>query len=163
MKSYADIRGEICDGDVFAVKNRGLFSIAVRVLTGESVNHVAVAVWIGDGLWVAEMREGRGYRLVRASGWLQENQGKLVFWVEAPPVVRGNDSMLRIVVETKAENPGYSNRTLVKVWSSQLVNRMKKGAMVCSMPIRLTQGSAIGCNTEGGAQPTSQDACCQHG
>ncbi len=87
MKSYADIRSDICDGDVFAVKNRGLVAIGIRVLTGESVNHIAVAVWIGDGLWIAEMREGRGDRLVRASQWLQENRGKLVFWVEAPSMV----------------------------------------------------------------------------
>ncbi len=79
-------------------------------------------------------RCGKG-RVIAWSGppqWLQENRGKLVFWVEAPPIVRGNDAVLRIVVETKVENPEYSSWTLVKVWLSQVVNRMKKGAMVCS-------------------------------
>ncbi len=131
VKPYAKIRDKIQDGDVFAVKNRGMFSIMIRLLTAESANHVAVLLWLENGLWVSEMRLS-GYRLVRASQWVKENKGRTVFWVEAPECVRGNCVVKKIVLETKTKNPDYSKWTLVKVWWSQLMNRMHHGAMVCS-------------------------------
>ncbi len=132
MKPYSKIRDRIQDGDVFAVKNRGMVSLFIRLITAESANHVAVLLWLTGGLWVAEMR-GSGYRLVRASQWIKENKGKVVFWVEAPECVRSNAAVVKkVVLETKTQNPDYSKWTLVKVWWSQLINRMDRGELVCS-------------------------------
>lgn len=55
---YDDIRRHIKNGDLIAVRGRGLFAAAIRLVTGSPYTHTAVALWFGDRLLVAETRGG---------------------------------------------------------------------------------------------------------
>jgi len=132
MVCYSDIRADMRDGDVLGVKARGLVAWTIRGLTGESLNHVAMLVWIDDGLWVGEMREGVGYRLVPASQWMAERADDLVFWIQAPEPVSGSRAVHDYVLRTRVESPRYSYLTLISVWWSQVRNIRTPGRLVCS-------------------------------
>lgn len=55
---YATARHEIKDGDLIAVKGRGLFAAVIRFVTQSAYTHTGIAVWIGGRLLVAETRGG---------------------------------------------------------------------------------------------------------
>lgn len=64
---YDDIRELINTGDLIAVKRRdSLFAQAIRFFTRSDVTHVGIAVWLQDGLWLAELNGG-GNHLVPLS------------------------------------------------------------------------------------------------
>lgn len=136
---YLEVHAKARHGDVFLVQGRGLVSWLIRVLTGESITHVAVilrpgnnSLMSGDGLWVAEMREFKGYQLVPARKWVSKalKQGRLWYGV-APEIVRGNGTTVERVAVSSQHQP-YSYRTLFRVWLSQLIGRKVPGALVCS-------------------------------
>ena len=126
--NYADIRHLVRDGDVLLVKRRGFVSGAIRALTGESYNHVAMLVWL-DGLWVAEYREFVGFQLLPASQWLEQADGT-VWWGTAP--VRGHKRLKGTVLAYRDDSPPYGYWTLAKVWWSQIRNKPGEGGDVCS-------------------------------
>jgi hypothetical protein len=66
---YADIRDQIRDGDLIAVRSKhsGLPALT-RFFTRSPYTHTAVAIWLGGGLWAAEMNAG-GNVLVPVSRW----------------------------------------------------------------------------------------------
>lgn len=66
---YADIRDQIRDGDLIAVRSnhRGLPALT-RFFTRSPYTHTAVAIWLDGGLWAAEMNAG-GNALVPLSRW----------------------------------------------------------------------------------------------
>lgn len=132
MRRYSDVRAHILDGDVLGVKARGPVAWGIRALTGESLNHVAMLVWIDRGVWVAEMLEGEGYRLLPASQWMAEREQDRVFWIQAPDPARGSETIRQFVLETRVQKPRYSYWTLVSVWWSQIRNIRTPGRLVCS-------------------------------
>jgi len=127
--TYETIRHLIQDGDAFLVKRRGFVSGAIRALTGESYNHVALVVWLDEAAMVAEMREFRGFQITPASQWIKQQDG-LVWWGQSP--VRGSECIRRDVLLTRDLKPDYSYLTLIRVWWSQLRNLPGKGGPVCS-------------------------------
>ncbi len=131
MPTYEQVRSGIRDGDVVLCKSRSPIAVAIRVLTGESYNHVGLFVWMGDSLYIAEMRELVGFRLVPASQWMAGRKGEVMLG-EAPQPVRGHVHILLEVMRTRYENPRYGYWELAKVWWSQLRNRPGRGAFVCS-------------------------------
>lgn len=65
--SYADARGMINTGDLIAVKSRrGLLPWLTRLVTRAPWTHTAIAIWIENGLWAAEINAG-GNHLVPVS------------------------------------------------------------------------------------------------
>lgn len=57
--SYANARNYISTGDVIAVKRgEGLLSPFTRFFTRSDYTHVALSIWLGDGLWVSEINGG---------------------------------------------------------------------------------------------------------
>jgi hypothetical protein len=128
--TYDHIRDTIQSGDVMLCKSSAPVSMAIRVLTGESWNHVALCVWIEYGLWIAEMREGSGYRLVPASEWMMEQTGQV--WLGIAPHMDRED-ILPYVLHTRSRMPKYGWRTLLRVWWSTVRNRRIAGREpVCS-------------------------------
>lgn len=67
-RPYAAARDEIRDLDVIAWEGRGAVSTGIRLVTGGSVTHVALAAWWGDALMLVESREFRGGRAALLSG-----------------------------------------------------------------------------------------------
>ena len=54
--SYESIRPYIQDGDLIAFKTpSGVFPRLIRLFTGKPYTHLAGALWLDDGLWIAEM------------------------------------------------------------------------------------------------------------
>lgn len=58
QKTYKTARRSIGNGDIIACHYRGGFWSLVRRITGSKISHVGIAVWLGQGLYVAEMQQG---------------------------------------------------------------------------------------------------------
>lgn len=64
---YFLARGLINTGDLIAVKSRrGILALLTRLITRAPYTHTAVAIWIENGLWAAEINGG-GSHLVPVS------------------------------------------------------------------------------------------------
>lgn len=129
---YREMRDKACNGDVLLLEGHGWVGTLIRVLTGQSFSHVALLLWIDNGLWVAEMKELHGYRLMPASHWLENTMhGAHVYWGAAPDMVRTR----HIVVKEEAfkyRNQRYSYISLFTVWLSQILRRKVASKLVCS-------------------------------
>lgn len=125
---YADIRGQISDGDLIAVRSnhRGLPALT-RYFTHSPYTHTAVAIWLGNGLWAAEMNAG-GNVLVPVSRW--ENTDFDVF---ACPVHRTDVCVA--ILETLRGKIDYDLADLLRI-AAHNVLRCKlptdTGGLVCS-------------------------------
>jgi hypothetical protein len=65
--NYTTAREMIETGDLIAVKGRrGIFSILTYTITNSPYTHTATAIWIENGLWIAEINLS-GNRLVPLS------------------------------------------------------------------------------------------------
>lgn len=61
--TYQEARSKIQDGDLISVfKVKSLFNLATKYFTGD-YTHVGVAVWIEDGLWMAETNGGGNHAI----------------------------------------------------------------------------------------------------
>lgn len=64
---YADLRPQVLDGDLIAVRNPvSLLGKMTVLVTRSPYTHTAVALWLDGGLWIAEM-DGVGDVLVPLS------------------------------------------------------------------------------------------------
>lgn len=132
--TYNEARLSIKTGDVALVK--GLRSI--RVATGESYSHVGLFVWIeGPGLWVYEFVEGIGFHALPASQWFRQRAGQIIYWGEAPALVRDNGPMVSAAaVDYRTGRPitrWYGWLSLPVIWLSQVLNqRLPVWLRVCS-------------------------------
>lgn len=123
---YADIRDRLQSGDTFACKRRGRISTFIRIFTAESANHIAVILRDPEGgVWVTEMREGQGYMITPASQWMHQTfaRGTKITYCQAPEET-SREAMRRQILKTRAIDPPYGYWTGVKVWWSQVRNRM---------------------------------------
>jgi len=131
---YSQMRQVAHTGDVLLVEGQGWVSRLIRMLTGQNISHVAVLVWIGNALWVAEMKEFFGYRLRPASLWVEDTlPGAVVYYGEAPVVVQmaGGDMDAHDVIFFY-RNRRYSYRSLVRVWWAQVRRKKIESGLVCS-------------------------------
>tara|TARA_R110000787_G_scaffold257683_1_gene362864 strand:+ start:585 stop:1085 length:501 start_codon:yes stop_codon:yes gene_type:complete len=121
---YASIRTSIVTGDVAMVEGFGIVSKAIRVLTGEKISHIAMFIWLGDGLFIAEFKEFHGFRLMPASIWLKDtiSSGNNVFYGQAPHVVRSKASDIARLA-FKWRNKPYGYFSLLKIWWSKITKR----------------------------------------
>lgn len=59
---YDIARDQIDTGDVIAVKEKyGVLSAFTRFFTRSDYTHVGIAIWLHDGLWMAELNGGRNH------------------------------------------------------------------------------------------------------
>lgn len=78
---YYEVRNTCKTGDVLMVEGTGWVSTAIRMLTGQQISHVALLMWIGSSLYIAEMREVENYKLTPASERIPELQkGATVYY-----------------------------------------------------------------------------------
>lgn len=140
MYSYSYIRQRIDTGDVLLVKSRKIVSVLIRMFTAESFNHVAMLITNQSGVWVVEMREGKGFQLMPASQWFEINKKSVIHWGKCPlkstavnshVSLRGNHRCLESRA-MQARGEKYSYWTLFAVWWSQLTGRKVKNGLVCS-------------------------------
>ena len=130
---YEDLRLIAKNGDLFLFEGRSFISRFIRAVTGQQISHVAMLIWIGDGLWVAEMLEGRNYQLTPASQRIKELCGAgNVYYGSRPLECKGKG---QIIYDTAMLYRGskYGYLSLFKVWWSQFTRR--KGTvekLVCS-------------------------------
>ena len=132
--NYSEMRLAAKTGDILLVEGKGFFSRLVRVVTGESISHVALLFWLDGGLFVAEMIEGKGYQILPASQWFPA-AGPVLFGC-APQVVQDlPKTILRTIAKyrdnKKQQRYGYCS--LLKVWWAQVTGKqIKVHQRVCS-------------------------------
>lgn len=131
---YSDLRINVVTGDIAMVSGFGLISKIIRALTGEKISHIAMFVWLGDGLFVVEFKEFKGFRLMPASIWVEDVQakGNQVFYGQAPHSVReASSEIARSVFRWRHKHYGYLS--LPKIWWSKITNKPQNvNRVVCS-------------------------------
>lgn len=138
---YANLRARAATGDLILLEARHLVGILVRVLTGQQISHVALLVWIDEGLWIAEMRNA-GFSLAPASQRLPEMacEGPL-YWGRAPAAVQMvTSAVARTILGFRGAR--YSWWSLVAVWVAQLLRRHMPSRLVCSTLVERAWASA---------------------
>lgn len=129
--NYKAFRPHAKDGDVLMVEGRGWVSRIIRAVTGQQISHVALLLWFGEHLFVAEMKEFRGYRLIPASMWFEDTvRTGYVQWGRAPQGVRGKAGVKAHAL--KYRNARYSYRALLRVWLAQITRSKTDAGLVCS-------------------------------
>lgn len=117
-------------GDLLLLEGRGLWHSTVRVLTGQSVSHVAMLVRVYNRLEVVEVAPG-GFSRRALGDWLDLYQAKgRVYYGKAPYPVRGHPALPETAMAY--EGHGYSWVTLAKVWVSQIAKFRPAAGLVCS-------------------------------
>ena len=127
MINYAQLRANARTGDLLALKGRGIASYLVRIFTATSWSHVAVLLWVDEGLWVCEMAWS-GYRMRPASQWVPE-QSADVWWCRAPEFIK--EECATEVLLAHRGRP-YSYWSLITTWISNLLNRRLPSGDICS-------------------------------
>ena len=126
------------NGDALGVQSRGAVGIPIRGLTASNWSHVALVYWRRvDGrldLWVAEMKEGIGFRRLPVLDWMNGvHPQALVYLAEAPRKVRGREEIAELIDATAEKPPAYGYLSLLSVWVSQLIRRrVWHRGLVCS-------------------------------
>lgn len=133
--NYAEIREQAIDGDVMLVEGRGFVSRFIRAFTGQNISHVAILIWINNGLYVVEMKERIGFRMMPASQWVKQ-AGHILYYGKAPDGVRTYPQIARqAALKLRGEKYGYLS--LFGVWLSQFSGKNRKGRqLVCSTAIQ---------------------------
>ncbi|ACL71527.1 hypothetical protein Tgr7_0429 [Thioalkalivibrio sulfidiphilus HL-EbGr7] len=130
---YPFLREHARSGDVLLVRGRGLGSLLIRVLTGESVSHVAALIWLDGALWVAEIRESRGYVLTPASLWIPDRLegGANLWWGQMPWCIGDETAIEHAALHYRHRRYGYLS--LLRVWLHQFLRiRRRTIGLVCS-------------------------------
>ena len=132
--NYNQMRTTALTGDVLLVEGRSFFSRFIRVVTGQNFSHVAMLMWLGDGLYVAEMAEGKGFVITPASQWTQSSG--YLYYGRAPSEVSENHVKARTaILELRGKKYGYMS--LFKVWISQLTGKAGNNKqLVCSTAVQ---------------------------
>ena len=128
---YSEVREHAANGDLLLLEGKGPVGRFIRVVTGQQISHVAMLLWLDEGLWVAEMRNA-GYSFAPASQRIPEMQEQgIVYWGKAPRQVRNRP----IHIHEKAlsfRGSRYSWWSLVTVWCAQVLKRQMPRNLVCS-------------------------------
>lgn len=132
--TYEEMRKVARSGDVLLCEKRGFISAMIRILTAQQISHVALLVWMDGTLWVAEMKEFKGYSLMPASLWVQDrlSEKTRLYFGTAPLVVYDNEKYLMQEV-LHYRNDSYGYLSLFRVWLGQLIpGRRRNRKLVCS-------------------------------
>lgn len=130
---YFTFRETVKTGGVLGVQGNGFIGLLIRVLTGQSFQHVAMTYWTKEDnlmrLKVAEFIEGVGFQIMYASEWFEDRQkkGHIVFYGKPPKEVIKNS--LRVKVEIfklrdsdKEIEKNYNYWELPLVWIANIFN-----------------------------------------
>lgn len=141
--TYEVMRSLARNGDVLLCRTERMGFI--RIATGESVQHVAVLIWLIDGLWVFEFVENVGFQAMPASQWFDGRTNQTIFFGIAPEEVRGKPEVFEAAVRyrnvkfneksrwERFKTLGYGWVSLLKVWASQVTGkRVAVVQKVCS-------------------------------
>lgn len=135
MMNYTQVRPMMKSGDTVACKVRKWGSIIIRIFTAESTNHTAMIFVAEDGgVWIYEMLEGKGLVITPASQWFAEQHARGVetTYCRAPKTVKP-ELAKEFLLSLRAEDPSYGYWSLIKVWFSQVFNKMVRTRQyVCS-------------------------------
>jgi hypothetical protein len=135
--SYGEARVLIRDGDAILVKGRrhGLNAL-IKLFTGSEYTHAGLAVWIGGGLYLAEMNAG-GNHLVPLSRYADTP-----FDVYRPPMTSAWAEMhtpagwAGCVLDSLREKISYDFLDLARIAAHNALNlrlpRTDTGGLVCS-------------------------------
>lgn len=136
---YGLARSSVETGDLLFFQGSKPGSWLIRAATGSSYNHVGVFFWWGDNLWLAEMREFRGFQLRRASEAIEQadEQGTKLWLGTMPnnPNHEDKSAMREFIFSVKHSRfkSHYGHLSLVKVFISQLIGvAVPVLFMVCS-------------------------------
>jgi hypothetical protein len=123
---YLEARDKIRDGDMIAVRGRrGIFSILTYTVTDSPYTHVGTAVWLDDGLWLAEINIG-GNHLVPLSQLRDD------FDVFDCPTTRENARNAILVTLREHENYGVVDVFLIALKSLFGISLRSTKNDVCS-------------------------------
>jgi hypothetical protein len=112
---YEDLRPQIQTGDVLLCRGNSFVSKAIEGFTGPD-SHIAVFVWIGDGLFIAQEYEGVGFQVLPASQEIACYDK--CFLGIAPSPIRGNNKPMLDCISKYRVTPSlqpYGYATLAKV------------------------------------------------
>jgi hypothetical protein len=60
--NYDEVRDKIKTGDVISVRAKnGIIADMIRLVTRSPYSHSGIAIWLGDGLWMAEINSGHNH------------------------------------------------------------------------------------------------------
>ena len=135
---YSEMRATAKTGDVILVEGRSFVSRLIRGATGQSISHVGMLMWLGDGnLFMPEQREFKAFRLSRASDRLQQDMRDCrVYYGAAPLQVREwidahDDELVEAVFATRNGRYGYLELGSV-LWSQWTQRDSRSKRLVCS-------------------------------
>lgn len=139
---YEHCRNFAKTGDIIGCEGKSFVQVAIRKITGQSFNHVAMLVWIDTGLYIFEFVEGDGFRFVPASAWVKKRLKKkeFLYWGKAPKIIRDGELFILDHVTTirKAEKSkrNYNYWELPVIWASQYLGfNVEALSGVCSTSI----------------------------
>lgn len=140
--NYITARTIIKTGDIIGCEGNGFILLAIRKLTGQSLNHVAMFVWIEEGLYIFEFVEGTGFQFKPASIWMNKRLKKQerLYWGRAPDLVSNQPKQILSYVSKvrngKRTDRNYNYWELPVLWASQYFNfTIEALSGVCSTSI----------------------------
>lgn len=145
---YEYVRESIRSGDVISVRGTGIAPRLIMLATRGNVSHSAMALWIGEGLWIWEIREGvatRAMRLTPASLYFEDQlmRKRRIWWSQAPEVVRNDNEIEARALAVRHRSYGWSALFMV-IWSQWLGRMVRTRQVVCSVAIqRLWEKSGV--------------------
>jgi len=132
--NYTAVRASAVTGDVIMAQGFSPVSRLIRAFTGEKVSHIGMLLWLGDGLFISEFVEFKGYNLLPASLWVEDllSKGDHLFYGKAPASVReASSDVARKAFKWRRARYGYL--TLPKIWWSQWSqSQLTVDRVVCS-------------------------------
>ena len=101
---YADLRDQICTGDLMLVSGEKWTSEVIEHFTGGRFSHVGV-FWrdTAGGVWVAEEIEAVGYHCIPASSAFTEQSGPVFLGIAPVPVRQQPEKVLEVVQKFRSD------------------------------------------------------------
>jgi hypothetical protein len=96
ISAYNDFRMKVATGDLFFTHSKALFSRIIRFFTRSTVSHVGVFFWIENRLFIGEMLEGKGCRMMLASERFKNEE---FFWGVPSNRMRYNDEIITDILD----------------------------------------------------------------
>lgn len=140
---YTEMRSIAKTGDLLLVEGKSWFSRLIRAVTGQQFSHVAMLIWLGEkerGLYVAEMKEGDGFKITPASQWTQSS-GHLYFGMSPEYFNNRQDDIAEAILSLRGQPYGYAS--LFSVWLSQFTEKNNDNRRyVCSTAVQFAWEAA---------------------
>ena len=122
---YDEFRIIAKTGGLLGAHGHGIIGTIIRVATGESLQHVAILFWEGDGLFVAEFIEGTGFQIMAASQWVKKRKKYIIYYGYPPEEVLNNQELVKKLIysirdDDNAFKRNYNYWELPIVWFANI-------------------------------------------